>query len=194
MNWLAHLWLAPPTPQGWLGALAGDVLKGPAPGKGDPEFVASFALHRRIDALTDAHPAFARSRQRLDPRHRHYRAVLVDVFYDHVLAHRWSEFASGSLEAFVARVHGSLDALLPAMPVALAAFYPRLRDEGWLLSYQQIAGIETTLRRMRRRMRRDHPLDEATAELLAVRDGLADDLHELWPSLLQASDLRDQGR
>ncbi len=183
MNWLAHLWLAPATPPGWLGALAGDVLKGPVPPTIDPALAASIALHRRIDATTDAHPACGRSRRRLDPRHRHYRAVLVDVFYDHVLALRWEEFATGTLEAFVARVHAALDPLLPGMPPALAAFYPRLRDEAWLLSYREPAGIETALRRMRRRLRRDHPLDAAVAELPAVRDGLTADLRELWPSL-----------
>lgn len=183
MNWLAHLWLAPASAQGWLGALAGDVLKGPVPTAGDPEFAAAIAHHRRLDAITDAHPAFARSRRRLDPRHRHYRAVLVDVFYDHVLAQRWEEFATGSLEDFVTRVHASLDTVRPAMPPALAAFYPRLRDEGWLLSYREPAGIATALRRMRRRLRRDYPLEDAVRELPAARAGLADDLRELWPSL-----------
>jgi acyl carrier protein phosphodiesterase len=188
VNWLAHLALAPPTPAGWLGALAGDVVKGPLPGNLDPALAASVALHRRIDASTDRHPAFARSRRRLEPRHRHWRGVLVDVFYDHVLASRWSEFAPGALESFVARVHAALDGILPQMPAGLRAFSPRLRDEGWLVSYREPGGIGTALRRMRRRLRRDHPLDEALPELLADVAGFAADLHWLWPALRAVAD------
>ncbi|MGB0768489.1 MAG: ACP phosphodiesterase, partial [Phycisphaeraceae bacterium] len=93
MNFLAHLVLAPPTARGRLGSIAPDMIRGPLPSHLDAQVVAAAREHQRIDAFTDAHPAFLRTRDRLrgvvDPR---LAGVLADVLYDHVLASRWSTY------------------------------------------------------------------------------------------------------
>lgn len=173
MNWLGHLWLTPHTPQGWLGALLGDFARGPLDNTWPREVHTAVRLHRAIDALCARHPAFRQSRTRIDARHGHYRAVLVDVFWDHVLASGWEQFATEPLEQFVTRVHDGLDSLRDDLRGDLAHVYPRLR--GWLLSYRHLDGIDATLRRMRARLRRDHPLEDALPDLAAQRDGFAAD-------------------
>ncbi|HLU39048.1 MAG TPA: DUF479 domain-containing protein, partial [Planctomycetota bacterium] len=77
MNWLAHLYLTPQSPAGHLGALLGDVRRGPIGRDVVPGVGAAIALHRRIDALTVGHPAFRRSCARIDAAHGHWRRVLV---------------------------------------------------------------------------------------------------------------------
>lgn len=180
MNWLGHLWLTPPTPHGWLGALLGDFTRGPVPEHWPVALREAVVLHRQLDTLCARHAAFRSSRLRIGEQHGHYRSVLVDVFWDHVLAAQWPRFAgdhpdSGALDAFVARVHAGLDAVRDEMPPELAQVYPRLRDQAWLLSYRELAGIEVALRRMRRRLRRDHPLEDAVRDLAADVDGFATD-------------------
>lgn len=184
MNWLAHLYLTPPTTEGFLGALLGDVVRGPIPSELDPRVRAAIALHRRIDVLTTAHPAIRRSRARIGAVHGHYRSVLVDVFYDHVLARTWSEWSPQPLAAFLARVHEDLDALHAADPAALPRFYPALRGEEWLASYAGVEGIAVALRRMRARLRRDHPLQEAVRDLVADQDGFAADFAAFFPDAI----------
>lgn len=177
MNWLGHLWLTPPTPHGWLGALLGDFTRGPVPEHWPIALREAVTLHRQLDSLCARHAAFRSSRLRIGAQHGHYRSVLVDVFWDHVLAAQWPRFVGEGpeLDAFVARVHTGLDAVRDEMPPELAQVYPRLRDQAWLLSYRELAGIEVALRRMRRRLRRDHPLEDAVRDLAADVEGFATD-------------------
>ena len=62
-------------------------------------------LHREIDAFTDAHPIVKQSTKRLHPFHHKYSPVIVDVYYDFLLAKNWDKFQtkdpSVSLPIFV---------------------------------------------------------------------------------------------
>jgi acyl carrier protein phosphodiesterase len=49
-------------------------------------------LHREIDAFTDAHPIVKQSTKRLHPFHHKYSPVIVDVYYDFLLAKNWDKF------------------------------------------------------------------------------------------------------
>lgn len=49
-------------------------------------------LHRAIDTFTDAHPIVKRSTKRLHPFHHKYSPVIVDVYYDFLLAKNWNNF------------------------------------------------------------------------------------------------------
>jgi len=184
VNWLAHLRLTPPTPEGWLGALLGDVVRGPVPAELGADLAAAVTLHRAVDALTASHPAIRRSCARIDVAHGHYRRVLVDVFYDHALARTWPEWSNEPLERFVGRVHTGIDALLVQRPGLAPAFYGPMRDQEWLASYVALDGIATALRRMRRRLRRDHPLEAAVTDLAAASDGFVADFRAFFPDAL----------
>jgi acyl carrier protein phosphodiesterase len=48
-------------------------------------------LHREIDAFTDAHPVVKQSTKRLHPFHHKYSPVIVDVYYDFLLAKNWDK-------------------------------------------------------------------------------------------------------
>jgi acyl carrier protein phosphodiesterase len=49
-------------------------------------------LHREIDAFTDSHPIVKQSTKRLHPFHHKYSPVIVDVYYDYLLAKNWDSF------------------------------------------------------------------------------------------------------
>jgi acyl carrier protein phosphodiesterase len=49
-------------------------------------------LHREIDAFTDSHPIVKQSTKRLHPFHHKYSPVIVDVYYDYLLAKNWDTF------------------------------------------------------------------------------------------------------
>jgi acyl carrier protein phosphodiesterase len=193
VNWLAHLYLTRQSPEGWLGALLGDVVRGPIPTALDAEIRNAIALHRQIDTLTTTHPAIRRSCARIDGRHGHYRRVIVDVFYDHVLARSWAEWSDQPLTTFLTHVYAGIDLLLLRRPDLTPAFYVPMRDQGWLESYSEVEAIETTLRRMRRRLRRDHPMQEAVRDLVAEGAGFADDFHAFLPDAIARARGLDTG-
>ena len=49
-------------------------------------------LHRAIDAFTDSHPVVKQSTKRLHPFHHKYAPVIVDIYYDFLLAKNWDKF------------------------------------------------------------------------------------------------------
>ncbi len=175
MNYLAHSLLAGDDPALVVGGVVGDWIKGPLPGPLPPDLARGVALHRAIDAFAEGHPAFRRSRNRVSPARRRYAGVLVDIFYDHLLARDWAQFHDAPLAAYCAGVYrqvaGRLDALPPPArpPLALMA------REDWLQSYAELEGIADVLRRMAHRARRPNPLAAGEAEFLAAAAGFAED-------------------
>jgi len=198
MNLLAHLHLARPTAESRLGNILPDLVRGRLPAALPPEVQAGVSNHRRVDAFTDTHPLFSRSRARLRPRHGIFSGLLVDVFYDHFLAARWSAYHALPLPRFIERVYGDLtDPATHPPPLRAAAerhdetFMPArlaaLADQDWLGHYATLAGIERTLQRMERHLARRTgravALSPAVEDLERHYDALGADFAGFFPRL-----------
>ncbi len=157
MNYLAHLFLAGTDADSLIGNLAGDFVKGRIGDDVPPGIAAGIRQHRRVDAFTDSHPAVAAFSRVLSPEYGHYARVIADVFFDHFLAVDFRRYASEPLEAFLTRVYATIDPHADRLPGNLRIVYPRMRDEGWLASYQSIYGIRMALGGISHRLsRRPH--------------------------------------
>ncbi|MBA7474607.1 Acyl carrier protein phosphodiesterase [subsurface metagenome] len=100
MNYLAHLYLAAVpadlskrqasladvSDESLVGSLLGDFVKGDGDNKYSTGIRRAILIHRRVDAYSNAHPVYRRSRHRIHSSYRHTRGILVDLFYDHFLA------------------------------------------------------------------------------------------------------------
>lgn len=178
MNFLAHAFLAAPDPALMAGGVLGDWVKGPLANAAlPPAFARGVALHRAIDSFADGHPAFRRSRARVDPARRRWGGILVDMYYDHLLAAHWADYEQAPLSEFVDLVHAALLRHMAALPAAMPA--ARLMvNEAWLLSYGSEDGLAAILQRMSQRARQPNPLAEGLADLRHARAGLASDCAE----------------
>ena len=86
LNYLAHIYLASYSDDAMLGALMGDFVK-PHAGLDFPaETEAEIITHRKIDCFTDSHPIVLEAKRLFATRSRRYAGILLDVFYDHLLA------------------------------------------------------------------------------------------------------------
>ena len=184
MNWLAHLYLSEPTPAFRLGNLLPDLVSVSVLAALPPEFQPGIRRHRQIDAFTDAHPVFRQSIQRLGPSFRRYGGVLIDMFYDHILAREWDSLAAQPLPAFAAEVYASLDADCPALPAEALHRLESMRTTDWLCSYREIAGITEALTRIGRRLRRPVELAPAVAILEGDYQLFLGDFREFFPQLI----------
>ena len=182
MNYLAHLRLAGGSAESLIGNLAGDFVKGPV--RGADAISEGIRQHRRIDAFTDTHPSVAAFRRVLIPDHGHYARVISDVFLDHFLANAWSRYSDETLEEFTARVFATIDPHENALPGHLRYVYPRMRDEGWLLSYRDVDGIRVALTNLSRRLSRAPHLESATHHLIDSRAELERRFLEFFPDVL----------
>jgi acyl carrier protein phosphodiesterase len=184
MNWLAHLYLSEPTPVFRLGNLLPDLVSASVLAGLPPEFQPGIQCHRRIDAFTDEHPIFRRSIRRIEPPFQRYGGVLVDIFYDHILAREWDSFATLPLPEFAAEIYASFETQWSHVP---AEGRPRLEAmcrTDWLCAYGKISGITEALTRIGARLRR--PIDLAATVPLLVRDyeAFCGDFAEFFPQLI----------
>ena len=116
MNWLAHLLLAEPTPKGRLGNLLGDLVKGEARKSLSLELQRGLAQHQAIDIYTDSHVVVKRSKNRIDSQYRRFAGILIDVFYDYILANNWQDYCDIPLEQFTTTAYASWSNHLETLP------------------------------------------------------------------------------
>lgn len=186
MNYLAHMLLSDGTPHGMAGNLAGDFVSGLDLSSVHPLLLQGIEQHRAVDRFTDSHPVTRRSRNRLDPKWRHWRGILVDVFYDHLLARGFEAFSAEPLPAFAARAYAALAECESILPPRLRRVAPVMIEHDWLGAYAHEQGLRAILWRMSRRARKAPELHEAVDELLAARDDFAADFQEFFPQLAAA--------
>ena len=178
MNFLAHAVLAGDTPALIVGGVIGDWIKGTLPGALPDDLAKGVALHRAIDSYAESNPAFCRSRSRVSADRRRYAGVLVDVFYDHLLARNWGAVNDRPLGEYCAGVYRLIEDRLNDLPVSSHRALTLMAEEDWLASYAHIDGIADVLARMSRRARQPNPLAHGEQEFLADVEGFSGDFQE----------------
>ncbi|MEH6566168.1 MAG: ACP phosphodiesterase [Halopseudomonas sp.] len=168
MNFLAHLLMGSQSPQQALGSLLGDFVKGPVQQIALPEEVrGGIWLHRRIDVFTDSHPLVLQSKARISPARRRFAGIMVDMFYDHLLARHWEQFADLPLAEFSQQSYRYLLQHPELIPANAWPVIRHMSENDWLGSYAQLPHLHRALDNMARRLRRDNSLPGAVTELEA---------------------------
>jgi acyl carrier protein phosphodiesterase len=179
MNYLAHAYLAGDGESDRLGGLMGDFVKGPLPCGLPPDLAAGVALHRRIDSYADTHPAFQRSRRRVSTERRRYAGVMVDMFYDHLLASHWFAYSSKALGLYSREIYDLLDANAALLPERLGQVRVWMRKDDWLSGYRTLEGTGNALDRIaQHRLSRPGTLPGAIEELADDYQGFKADFLE----------------
>ncbi len=185
MNFLAHALLAGSADADRIGGVLGDFIKGYLPAGLTPDLAAGVALHRAIDGYADRHPAFAASRARISPARRRVGGVLVDLFYDHLLARDWAIHGGGTLEDYTAQLYGLLKDYSGPLPQQARDVATRMRTRDWLCSYRSVAAVGHAIDQMAvYRLRRPNPLAGGVEEFLADAEGYAADFTRFLPDAL----------
>lgn len=175
MNYLAHLYFSDPDPLAWAGSLMGDFVKGALDSRLPVQLSRHVKLHRRIDSYTRDSQPFQVSRRRIDPRFRHGRSVMVDVFYDHLLASQWDTYHPQPLKEFSRQVYAGLNEVFDLLSPGLQRILPRMVERNWLLSYREELVMQRVLQRLEERLGQRLPLAEGYGELGRLRLELEND-------------------
>ena len=165
MNYLVHLYLAGDQPGHLLGALMGDFVKGPLPEYYQGSLREGLVLHRKLDAYSVHQSDCRTSRQRIDPAYNHLRPVMVDIFYDHLLARNWRQHHPLPLEKYAAHIYRLLEKNYERLPAQMRPVAERMISMDWLSSYAELATVEVVLKRIGKRLSRPNRLAEGLSEL-----------------------------
>ena len=185
MNFLAHALLAGDDDDDRIGGLMGDFVKGLLPAGLPPALASGVALHRAIDSFADRHPAFAACRARISATRRRVGGVLVDLFYDHLLARDWADHGAGSLDDYTAGLYATLQRYRGILPEPAEAVANRMQANDWLASYRDAAAVGRAIDLMAiHRLRRPNALAGGIEEFLADAQGFAADFRTFLPDAL----------
>ncbi len=165
MNLLAHAILSPADNDPFLvGNLTADWIKGRSRRALPAGIQSGFLFHRHIDTFTDMHPLVATCTDALSDKWNRYAGILVDIFFDHVLAVNWRRYADQPLEQFIGRTYDVLRAHRQLLPEPIHFAIDALTTDDWFSTYSTLEGIRLTLARMSMRLRaRGHSIDLSVA-------------------------------
>lgn len=187
MNWLAHVFLSEPDIEFRLGNLFADIVRGADLLAMPPNFRRGARCHCAIDAFTDHHAITRTSRSRISPAYGRYSGILVDLFYDHLLAQNWDAYADTPLETFTASFYAASAGYADILPEQARFVFQVMTTEDMLGSYARLSGIQKALQRVSHRLSsrlsRTVELEGAIVELTNNYDAFAADFEEFFPRL-----------
>src|SRR6478736_6013453 len=190
MNHLAHAFLAGADDQVLLGGMLGDFWHG-AP---DPQWPAGIragvVLHRKIDVYTDSHAELAGARALFTPPLRRYAGILLDVYFDHLLALDWPRQGREPLAELSARVEILLRDNRHWLPPQLNRFADYFHHAGLFASYAERDTIERVLTGIGRRLKHENPLATAGPALWQRDAELSAAFARFFPDLIEFATLK----
>jgi acyl carrier protein phosphodiesterase len=184
LNHLAHAWLAAPDDDLMLGGLIADFLRGAL----DPELArgvrAGVLLHRSVDTYTDAHPQVVAARALFEPPYRRYAGILLDVWFDHLLARDWTRYGEGWLPAFSQSVQNLLTRRAAELPPRMHAFVRYLLAHDLPQRYREPRMIADVLHGLSSRLSRANPLAAALPVIEERADAIERHFAAFFPDLM----------
>jgi acyl carrier protein phosphodiesterase len=184
MNLLAHAVLSPPNPMIFIGNFATDFISSSEINSLQLDLQVGTALHREIDRFTDSHHAVLEAKSILVGFQR-FANPLVDIFFDHLLTHHWSE--AEDLNTFISNTYKTIEAHRSHLPVPASNILADVVSTDWLGKYQSISGLQFTLQRVERRLNfrtgRQVALTGSLTFLEEYRERFESLFLEFWPEL-----------
>jgi acyl carrier protein phosphodiesterase len=146
-------------------------------------------LHRAIDGFTDRHPMVQRSVGRISASAGWFASIVIDIYYDHILARTWQRYNLEPLGHFSARAYHSLQRQLPTAPIAAQLFLQQFIKRDLIGEYATLEGITRTLARVSEKIAQRIPkralwLPDLVPELRAREERLEEDFRSFYPELM----------
>ncbi|MFK7934435.1 MAG: ACP phosphodiesterase [Saprospiraceae bacterium] len=185
MNFLAHLFLSCNDEELLIGNFIADSIRNRDVANYSAGIQKGISLHRKIDSYTDNHPVVRQGTKRLQPLHRKYSAVIIDVFYDYLLVQNWERYSEQSLLDFTQRIYRILEQHQPILPTNLKRSLPKMIEHDWLRNYGRIEGIAYTFSRMEERVSQPKLLAGAAESLLRDEAILMEEFNMFFPDIVR---------
>ena len=183
MNFLAHSYLSGSDPEVVVGNFIGDFVKGKQYLDYPDSIQNGIRLHREIDTFMDTHSIPQESRNRLKAKYRHYSGVIVDMYYDHLLAKNWSKYHEQDLLTFTEEVYSHLQELDDLLPKAVKRMLSHMIPGNWMYHYRHLEGIHSALSGMARRTKFESKMEEATEDLEAHYEDFEAEFSSFFPEV-----------
>ncbi len=187
MNYLAHIRLAGDDPGCIIGNFLGDFVKGRITNQYTPAIRRGIVMHRKIDSWTDSHERVIKCARLISPERRRWSKVLVDIFYDHLLASNWDKYSNESLGDFLDRAYGIILREADIFPENAALAIRNMVESGWMEKYETISGLGDVFERISKRVKRKNPLAGSERELVSHYEDMNEHFNMFFPEAIEYS-------
>lgn len=148
MNYLAHIFLSGTKTKQQIGNFIGDAVKGKSYKNYHSSIAYGILQHRAIDNYTDHHPLIIETIAKLRPEFSRYSGVLLDIWFDHLLASHFYIFSKISLKNYARRFYIALALHRYCLPIQIKGFMWHFIFTDRLGNYANLDGIKDTLEKM----------------------------------------------
>jgi acyl carrier protein phosphodiesterase len=145
MNYLAHIFLSGNDRGVQIGNFIGDAVKGRSYELYPEAIRRGILLHRAIDRFTDDHHLVRATVQSLKPYFGRYSAIILDMFFDYMLASRFDDFSDMPLGKFSRHFYWALIANRRHLPHRIKRFMWHFIATDRLSKYANKEGIRRSL-------------------------------------------------
>jgi acyl carrier protein phosphodiesterase len=170
MNYLAHLLLSGNDKELRIGNFIADSVRGKNFSRFPERVAQGIMVHRYIDTFTDNHPIVKQSKNLIRPTYGLWSSVIVDLYYDHFLAAKWSDFHPVELEKYTLSFYADLEEYWDILPPRIQRFYPVMVQHNWIYSYRTEEGMSQILYQMNKRTKGKSNMQNAGKELTTYYD------------------------
>ncbi|MFD1801543.1 ACP phosphodiesterase [Mixta tenebrionis] len=185
MNFLAHLHLASLANSSLAGNLIADYVRGDPLPHWPADIAAGIALHRRLDALTDALPEVRSAKRLFRDSTRRVAPITLDVVWDHFLSRYWQRLVPDQpLPLFLAQAQRQIEPILPQSPEGFQRLNQYLWRERWMEHYAEAAYLQQVLRGMASRRPRLAALSDSWHDFHANYSALETLFWQFYPRLM----------
>jgi len=185
MNYLAHLFLSCEVDQHIVGNFIADSIQHRDVANLNATILSGIDLHKSIDTFTDTHPIVSQSTKRLHAFHGKYSPIIIDIWFDHLLARHWDKYTDEHLRDFADRMYLILQNHIEIMPAKMQRDIPLMTADDWLLKYKTIEGMVNTFARFRHRLSRPDLLANVIENLQSLDKELESDFLIFFPELMK---------
>jgi len=187
MNFLAHVYLSGNDDEIKIGNFIGDFVKGKDADNYPGKIKLGIYLHRHIDDFTDNHAIVLKSKKRLYPIFHHYAPVIIDVFFDHLLAKNWSRFSDINLLSFTESFYKITESFQQVIPKNASNMLIYMKKDNWLFNYQYLEGIDKAFKGMARRTKFESNMENAVRELNKNYPLFENEFLDFFPDIIKKS-------
>ena len=185
MNHLAHALLSGSDSDLRIGGFMGDFVRGGI----DPGLRSGIrqgiALHRAIDTHTDHHVEIRALRRLFAPPYRRYAGILIDIWFDHLLARDFQRWSEVPLDRFSNELLEMLQVRAEELPGSLQRFTTYMHARRLPAAYARREMISEVLLGVSTRFRHANPLADGLVEISRLERELEKSFACFFPQLVE---------
>ncbi|WP_297794374.1 ACP phosphodiesterase [uncultured Marinobacter sp.] len=165
MNHLAHVFLAPDSPEARIGSVMGDFARGLQVRELPPTVRVGIHHHRAVDSFTDSHPDVLASKRLFSRQRRRFAGVALDILYDHYLLRHWQGFSNVDSDTFIATAYQEFRDYEYLMPDKMKRVTRNMVENDWFGTYADLDSVGFALNRVAQRIRFQHQFFDIIDEI-----------------------------